>query len=121
MNTIPPGGHPNWCKCQGCRRDIAGFENRALKADAALIAIAAAVAGIAWAVLAPLRIWHTIGADGQQHPDTATWIAYGISGAVILAALMTIGIRVTSEPKARAGEAARIAEALDIAGREGGP
>jgi hypothetical protein len=33
------------------------------------------------------------GSDGQQHPDTATWIAYGCGGTVIMAALMFFSIR----------------------------
>ncbi|MEK7767333.1 MAG: hypothetical protein AAB368_13970, partial [bacterium] len=45
--------------------------------------ILAAIAGIIWIAAAPLRIWHTIGADGQEHPDAATWAAYGAGGAVI--------------------------------------
>jgi hypothetical protein len=64
-----------------------------MKADAIGVAALFAVCGIAWIALAPLRIWHTIGADGQEHPDTATWIAYGIGGAVIMAALMFFSIR----------------------------
>lgn len=64
-----------------------------MKADTIGVAALAAVAGIAWIVLAPLRIWHTTGADGQPHPDTATWIAYGTGGAVIMAALMFFSIR----------------------------
>jgi hypothetical protein len=61
--------------------------------DLAAIAILVLIAGITWIVMAPLRIWHTIGADGQQHPDTATWIAYAAGGVVIMAALMFISIR----------------------------
>jgi hypothetical protein len=38
-----------------------------------MIAIAVALLFIAvmWIVMAPLRIWHVIGSDGQEHPDTA--------------------------------------------------
>jgi hypothetical protein len=115
VSTIPPGRHPNWCRCQGCRRDIARFESGLLKADIAVVAILAAVAGIMWIALAPLRIWHTTGADGQQHPDTATWIAYGIGGAVIMAALMWLSIRATRETPREAAERTRVREALDIA------
>ncbi len=31
MSTVPPGRHPNWCRCQGCRRDIARFESQQFK------------------------------------------------------------------------------------------
>jgi hypothetical protein len=41
----------------------------------------------------PLAIWHKVGSDGQEHPDTATWIAYGISAALVLAGLMYVSIR----------------------------
>ncbi len=115
MSTTPPGRHPNYCRCPGCRRDIARFESGLLKGDIAGVAILAAIAGIMWVVLAPLRIWHTIGADGQEHPDTATWIAYGIGGAVIMAALMFFSIRATRETPREAAEKARVREALGIA------
>jgi hypothetical protein len=64
-----------------------------MKGTFAGIAVIAAIAGIFWVALVPLRIWHTIGADGKQHPDTATWIAYGIGGTVIVVALMLVSIR----------------------------
>ena len=90
---VPPGQHQNWCRCRGCRADIARFESRALKGDAAAVAVVLLIAGIFWVALAPLRIWHVTGGDGREHPDAATWIAYGTGGAVILAALMFFSIR----------------------------
>ena len=26
MSRIPPGRHPNWCSCAGCRENIRQFE-----------------------------------------------------------------------------------------------
>lgn len=51
------------------------------------------IAGVAWLVMVPLRIWHVTGADGQQHPDAATWAAYGCGGAVVMGSLMFFSIR----------------------------
>ena len=102
MSAVPPGRHANWCRCGGCRRDIARSESGLIKFDIAAVAILAAVAGGIWAALAPLRIWHTIGADGQEHPDGATWIAYGISGAVIMGCLMFFSIRASVKAAGKA-------------------
>lgn len=117
IRVRPGSGHPNWCGCAGCRRDIAATETGLLKLDAAMIAGCALIAGVAWVALAPLRIWHRTGADGHMHPVTATWIAYGTGGALLLACLMFFSIRAA----AKAGRAARpaltpaAAEALEIA------
>jgi hypothetical protein len=112
---VPPGRHPNGCNCRGCRNDIAAFESRALKGDAVAVAVVLVLAGIAWIALAPLRIWHTIGADGKEHPDMATFIAYGVSGGIVLLALMFFSIRASGKGQRRAAEAARVREALTIA------
>lgn len=113
----PGSGHANWCRCAGRRADIAGTEAGLLKFDAAAIGICAAIAGIIWIALAPLRIWHKTGADGQVHPDTATWIAYGISGGLILLLLMFFSIRAAGK-RERAACPVRTpaaAEAMEIA------
>jgi hypothetical protein len=60
-----------------------------------------AIVGIVWLALAPFRIWHRIGTDGNPHPDPATYIAYGISGAIILAILMFFFIRASAKRRAR--------------------
>ena len=59
----------------------------------AAVAVMPLIAGVLWLVMVPLRIWHVTGADGQQHPDAATWIAYGAGGAVVTGALMLFSIR----------------------------
>jgi hypothetical protein len=71
----------------------------------AAIAVALLFIAVAWIVMAPLRIWHVTGADGQEHPDAATWAAYGTGGAVIMGCLMFFSIR--SAAKTRAAYAAR--------------
>jgi hypothetical protein len=109
------GRHPNWCECRKCRADIAAFESRQFKNTVAAAAVVAVIAGIGWVAVAPLRIWHVTGPDGQMHPDGATWAAYGVSGAVILAALMFLSIRAASRRDRAAKTAASIAEALDAA------
>ena len=50
MTGVPPGRHPNWCQCQGCRRNIAEFESRQFKVVLILIAIGAVIALIVAAV-----------------------------------------------------------------------
>jgi hypothetical protein len=97
VSTVPPGRHPNWCRCQGCRRDIARFESGLIGFDMIAIAAMFLIVAVIWIVTAPLRIWHVIGSDGQEHPDTATWIAYGISGAVIMGLLMFFSIRASAK------------------------
>lgn len=100
----PPRSHAYSCRCPACRQATA-YGASMLKMDAALVAAIALIAGIAWIAFAPLRIWHKTGADGQQHPDTATWIAYGISGGVIVLLLMFFSIRAAG--KAERERAAR--------------
>jgi hypothetical protein len=90
--------HPNYCRCGRCRREIAQFESGLLTYDLIAITVMLLIAGIMWVAAAPLRIWHVTGSDGQEHPDTATWIAYGTSGAVIVGALVFFSCR-----SARAG------------------
>ena len=51
------------------------------------------IAGVLWLVMVPLRVWHVTGADGRQHPDAATWVAYGAGGAAVTGALMFFSIR----------------------------
>jgi hypothetical protein len=43
-SRIPPGTHPNWCRCQGCRNDIARFEAAQFRVVLVLVAIAAVIA-----------------------------------------------------------------------------
>jgi len=31
VTGVPPGVHPNWCRCPGCRANIASFESRQFK------------------------------------------------------------------------------------------
>ena len=102
VRPVRPGsGHPNGCRCKGRRDGIASHESGLLGFDLAAVAILAAIAGITWIVLAPLRIWHVTGSDGQEHPDGATWIAYGTGGAVIMAALMFFSIRASAKAARR--------------------
>ncbi len=74
------------------RRDSFG-DPGLLRFDLAAIAALFLIAGITWLALAPLRIWHVTGADGQQHPDAATWAAYGSGGAVVLGAMVFFSVR----------------------------
>ena len=90
-----PRSHAYSCRCPRCVQS--GAYSVDLSKGAALPVAACAVIGaVVWLVVVPLRIWHTIGADGQQHPDTATWIAYGAGGVVIMGALMFVSIRAAS-------------------------
>jgi hypothetical protein len=60
-----------------------------------MIAVAALflIAGAAWVALAPLRIWHKTGADGQMHPVAATYVAYLAGAVVIVAPLVFFSVR----------------------------
>ena len=99
VNSIPPGRHPNWCRCRGCRRDIAAFESGLIGYDMAAVAVALLFIAVMRIVMAPLRIWHVTGSDGQEHPDTATWIAYGTGGAVIVGCLMFFSCRASAKAR----------------------
>ena len=99
VRRVPPGRHPNWCRCPGCRSDIARHESGLLKSGLIAVAAAAVIAGLLWTVTAPLRIWHKAGPGGQMHPVAATWTAYGISGGVILLALMFFSVRSANRRK----------------------
>ena len=52
VNTVPPGRHPNWCNCRGCRNDIARFEAQQLKVTLILGAILVVITVIICAVKA---------------------------------------------------------------------
>ena len=41
MSSVPPGRHPNWCNCQGCRRNIAEFEARQFRGVMIVVAVLA--------------------------------------------------------------------------------
>jgi hypothetical protein len=112
---VPPGRHRNWCNCRGCLNRIAAEEADLTKFSLALWAGAAAVAGLITVALIPLRIWHVTGTDGKQHPDAATWIAYGIGGAVIMACLMFFSIRSATRAERQAARMTRIREAREAA------
>ncbi len=86
-----------------------------MKFDIAAVAILAAIAGVIWVALAPLRIWHVTGSDGQQHPDAATWVAYGIGGAVIIGCLMFFSIRSSAKAAGAARRKASLTEGIRIA------
>jgi len=88
-----PRSHAYSCRCPACRQAGAYSENLFKGGCLLPVGVCAVAAGVLWLALVPLRIWHTAGADGQQHPDTATWIAYGVGGAVVMAALMFFSIR----------------------------
>lgn len=79
------------------RRDAATAKPSLMNGTFAGVAILAVIAGAMWVALAPLRIWHVTGSDGKMHPDTATYIAYGISGGLLLAILMFFSIRAASK------------------------
>ena len=78
-------------RCRRCR-DSSG-DPGLIQFDLAAVAVLALIAGIAWLVMVPLRIWHVTGADGRQHPDAATWAAYGCGGAAVMGALMFFSVR----------------------------
>jgi hypothetical protein len=42
VTGVPPGRHPNWCRCPGCRKNIARFESQQFKGTviAALVVVA---------------------------------------------------------------------------------
>lgn len=85
----PPRSHAASCRCDRCLP----FKSRPLSSGAWVWVAIPVVAGIAWIASAPLRIWHVTGPDGKEHPDMATWIAYGAGGALIVAALVVFSIR----------------------------
>ena len=75
--------HAYLCKCPGCEQ-AGAYSANLFKGGCLLpVGICAVIAGVVWVVSVPLRFWHTTGADGQQHPDAATWIAYGTGGAEV--------------------------------------
>lgn len=47
---VPPGNHPNWCRCPGCRNDIARFEAAQFRGVMIAALIVAAIGLIVWAV-----------------------------------------------------------------------
>ena len=93
----PPRSHAHNCPCPRCVQ----CRSRPLWSGAWIWVAIPVAAGIFWIAAAPLRIWHVTGPDGQQRPDTATWIAYGIGGTLILAALMTVSIRASRRGTSR--------------------
>ena len=96
----PPRSHAATCRCPRC----APFRGRPLQSGAWIWVAIPVVAGIFWVVSAPLRIWHTVGRDGQIDPDTATYIAYGIPVGAIVLLMVFASIRATGKqrpPKGR--------------------
>jgi hypothetical protein len=96
-----------------------------MKFDRAAVAALFAIVGIVWIALAPFRIWHKIGTDGNPHPDAATFIAYGVSGGVLFLLLMVFSIRAANRRAASApvpmpASVAEAWEAVDESDR-GGP
>ena len=85
----PPRSHAYSCRCPRC----AQFNSRPLDSGAWIWIVIPVVAGFFWVLSAPLRIWHTIGADGQEHPDAATYVAYAVPAALIVGLLMFFSIR----------------------------
>ena len=59
-----------------------------------------------WLALVPLNIWHKTGADGHQHPVTATYVAYLIGAVAIVAPLMFFSIRSANRRQAAVRRAA---------------
>jgi hypothetical protein len=43
MTGVPPGVHPNWCRCPGCRRNIAAFEARQSRGTVIAVLIVVAI------------------------------------------------------------------------------
>lgn len=90
MRPVPPGEHPNWCRCAGCRADIARFEGRqgAGVLIAAAVVVVAAVIGF-W----PARVWHGTTPSGAWrwdiHSTAACLIWWGLMLIPFLA--VTIG------------------------------
>ena len=85
----PPRSHAYSCRCPRC----APFKGRPMQSGAWIWVAIPVAAGIWWIALAPLHIWHVIGADGKEHPDAATWIAYGACGGLVVLLLMFFSIR----------------------------
>lgn len=50
MTGVPPGRHPNWCTCQGCRRNIAEFESQQFKGTLIVVAVLVVIGLIVAAV-----------------------------------------------------------------------
>ena len=50
VTGVPPGRHPNWCKCHWCRADIAEFESRQFRFTLVLVAVGVVIALIVAAV-----------------------------------------------------------------------
>lgn len=91
-----PRSHAYSCRCPRCGKPpgsgLIGY-------DMAAIAVALLFLAVAWIVMAPLRIWHVMGSDGQEHPDTATWAAYGTGGAVIVGCLVFFSCRASAKAR----------------------
>jgi hypothetical protein len=43
VTGVPPGRHPNWCRCQGCRENIARFESQQFKGTMVAVAVLVAI------------------------------------------------------------------------------
>jgi hypothetical protein len=91
-----PGQHSPRCRCNACwRANTARTKPGLLAFDLIAVAALFVIAGITWVALAPLRIWHKTGADGQMHPVTATYVAYLAGAVVIVAPLVFFSVRAT--------------------------
>jgi hypothetical protein len=63
------------------------------------IAAVAVIAGIVALARIPLVIWHKTGTDGQPHPVTATYVAYLISAALVVAPMVFFSVRSANRRK----------------------
>jgi hypothetical protein len=43
VTGVPPGRHPNWCRCPGCRRNITRFESQQFKGTMVAVAVLVAI------------------------------------------------------------------------------
>ncbi len=86
---VPPGRHPNWCRCAGCRRDIAEFESRQFKGT---VGVAAAVIAFALLGFWPAIVWHGQNDMGGWRWDVNSTIACSIWWGVLLSPFLAAGI-----------------------------
>jgi hypothetical protein len=52
MTSVPPGRHENWCRCQGCRDDIARFESQQFKGTMIAAGVVIAIGLLIWVITA---------------------------------------------------------------------
>ncbi len=86
---VPPGRHPNWCNCAGCRRDIAEFESKQFKGT---VGVAAAVIAFALLGFWPAIVWHGQNDMGGWRWDVHSTVACMVWWGILASVSAAIGV-----------------------------